>query len=819
MTNLLPAIAAASAILLMAAAGAAARAPSGRRGDAKVAVLVEPGMVACGGTPGVPPGKIAALLKRHGLRADELDVADITGGELEPARYPVLVVAYGNAFPLPAFPALCAYHAKGGCLVLNGVPFCHPCEREGGKWVDRGHIDYFGHGERGIGTGGFGGSHEERELRIAGAGGGLDPLSLAGEVALPRDRAKTQWLEPRRLSGEDEVIPLVESPKPGEARPRVVSAVIRHGCGEFRGAIDVWLGRMAEKSTEGDAYFASQIYVRGAAYCLRGKGRITKREHDAVLASVRKMEKPTPPPSDLPYRPEPRPWGDTYLPRSAPPERRLVYVDLGGRKREERIALGCLQGLTSRTQPRIWLGEKKWLDRHVEMRHVDGYETVKGEWAELFARFAEAYKGAVIYDRDLYRGDLVALNVAACEDLIALTPEVAKRLRVPVRIDLRGRFDNYADAMRWVWKTYRRKLNRHLCNFIHPGKLGTCAFAYDLQWRGVMFWYPGKVDASEPGADPVRDQRVVAETMAEMAPNVAVLGFPYAGEGVGPGEPPGVKLASSYAKALVCTDFLSNTSVMSGVRVPRFRQKRAPPAPPLERDKVYIALVLSDGDNQNTWRGFMKHYFEHPRHGEIPLAFGMGPPIADLQPGVAQWYYEHAAPTTEFICDVSGVGYIQPENYGTRFADREAVFDGFLDWTKRYLEIMDMHSLRTVGGEDDLLRRYATKLPGMHSLFADMGRWGERKKISELTYALGRMPVFRAVTSWRYKEEGFLREVREVVGDARPAFVNGFVHCWTWKNLGLVGEIYDKRDADMVFVTPSQLAELYKQARRRGWAK
>ncbi|MHC5056807.1 MAG: hypothetical protein ACYTKD_19145 [Planctomycetota bacterium] len=62
MANLLPAVAAAFAILLVAAAGAAARPPSGHRGDARVAVLVEPGMVACGGTPGVPPGKISALL-------------------------------------------------------------------------------------------------------------------------------------------------------------------------------------------------------------------------------------------------------------------------------------------------------------------------------------------------------------------------------------------------------------------------------------------------------------------------------------------------------------------------------------------------------------------------------------------------------------------------------------------------------------------------------------------------------------------------------------------------------------------------------------
>ena len=72
------------------------------------------------------------------------------------------------------------------------------------------------------------------------------------------------------------------------------------------------------------------------------------------------------------------------------------------------------------------------------------------------------------------------------------------------------------------------------------------------------------------------------------------------------------------------------------------------------------------------------------------------------------------------------------------------------------------------------------------------------------------MPVFRAVTSWRYGKAGFLREVREQVGAQRPAFVNGFVHCWTF-TMDDLAQLYAQRDADMVFVTPAQLAALYRQ--------
>ena len=131
---------------------------------------------------------------------------------------------------------------------------------------------------------------------------------------------------------------------------------------------------------------------------------------------------------------------------------------------------------------------------------------------------------------------------------------------------------------------------------------------------------------------------------------------------------------------------------------------------------------------------------------------------------------------------------------------------------------LGMRTFRTVGGGDESITRFAHGLPWCHSIFADMGYSG-REGIDNLNYALpDGMPVFRAVTSWRYGKEGFLKEIRQQVGSKRPAFVNGFVHCWTFGPEELA-HIYDQRDADMVFVTPSQLAALYRQSREKGWAK
>jgi hypothetical protein len=93
-----------------------------------------------------------------------------------------------------------------------------------------------------------------------------------------------------------------------------------------------------------------------------------------------------------------------------------------------------------------------------------------------------------------------------------------------------------------------------------------------------------------------------------------------------------------------------------------------------------------------------------------------------------------------------------------------------------------------------------------------MGCYSGRSGYANLTYDLpGGMPVFRAVTTWRNFGSGFKGEIREQAGAQRPAFVNGFVHCWTFHPKEL-DEIVKNAGSDIVFVTPTQLATLYKEA-------
>jgi hypothetical protein len=777
----------------------------------RVAIFAEKGFPQGTGRLPVAAQKLARTLRSLGFESQILNAEELADStRLSPSLFPALVLPSGNAFPKNALPNLHAYHRAGGCLVLSGVPFSHPCELQEKKWKDLGHANFYEHRGEGMGTGGFHSSRtdEKSTIRIP-----VSPLQIPPQWFPPAD-GRTQWLDPKSLDPADDVVPIVDTVLPDQtARP--AAALIRHRCQSFLGACDVWLGHCGNGNSEADAFRATQLLVRGVLWALREKEQIAQEKFDAGIARLNQEAPPAPLPAGLEWNESPMPWGPRFIPKSATPARQMRVVSLAKLSADERVAITCLQGLTCRTLPEIWLvrnaADRFWLEQHQQQGHIDSVHEV-ADWTRLVAEFRPIIRGVVVPDLALYRGDLIAANVAACEDLLVASPELAERLGLEVRIDLRGRFETYVEGLRWMWETYRDRFNRHVCDYMQPARLRAGNFAFAYQWRAPMVWICGDEDEAHPGADRFQEKRAVAEIFAQMHGNIPVFGFPAADPGIGIGEPPGVELASRYGKALVCTDHTVNAGVMSGFSVEALRTPEQPPAPPLQRDKVYVALVVSDGDNQNAWHQFFRSYFEHPSHGKFPLAFGIGPAIRELQPAVAQWYYDRATPTTEFIADVSGAAYMQPDHWGEAYREPDRLLSGFLDWTAKMLPPMGLRTLRTVHGEDKLLAQYAKALPFCHSIFADMGCYSGHKGIRNLTYALpDGMPVFRAATTWRNFGNGFLGEIREQVGSQRPAFVNGFVHCWTFRP-GDIQKIVESADPDMVFVTPSQLAQLYREA-------
>lgn len=791
----------AAALFALPFAAHAQAAPSGPR----VAVFSEPGFPYNNQSTLVSPKEVVRELRAAGIAADLLDAQSLGDpAKLNAKMYAAVVLPYGNAYPQAAFPALRAFHQAGGDLVTSGVPFTHAVARGAdGTWKDTGHNSLPAlFALEGIGVGGF---QEGRPGRAAVAPG--DPLGLTRLGLNWGEGHDTQTLDPSTLPAADHIVPILE------AGGQPAAALIVHGDAVAPGAVDVWTNNGVHGDDALVAYASQQLMARGAVAALAQQGRLTATARTSAFAVLDAQPRPHID-ADLTLPKPPRPYA-TLQPKSPPPARHLLAADVRHLSHDQVLLLASLQGIVNRRQPRIYLvtsdGDQFWLAQ-MQAQGQTGTPVAVTDPLSLVKTFRSEIHGAVVADPKVYVSPCIAVDIAGKDDLVIATPALAQSLGLPIKSDLRGKFKDDADALRYARISLLPHMNPYLVLCLDPAILG--AQVDDIiAARGTCFWVTGPRVQNLPGADMAAERAEITLTFAQMPLGAVVRGFWWHGDGVGLDETPGVSLGSRYGKITTVSDYVSNYSVTSGGRVASLKQKTQPPPPALDKSKVYIAITMSDGDNLSTWRDYFRQYFTDPLFGTFPLAFGMGPSLIDVAPVQAQWYYQHATPTTEFLCDVSGVGYIYPPDWATVLHGPDQAFSTFYGLTSTYMNRMDMHTLRlmNVGTRD--IARVGKALPQVRWLMPDYGLAGETS-YAQFTYTLPTgQPVFRGASDGPGAEK-LAGEVRQHAGTTRPAFLNTFVYNWGTQ-LSDLKQMLTLLGPEYVAVTPSQLNALYRQSQQQ----
>ena len=768
----------------------------------RVAVFSQAGFPVYGVPSDLSPKQIAADLRTAGVSADPLDVKALADpAQLNVKTYAAVILPYGNSYPQVAFANLRAFHQAGGCLVLSGIPFTHAVAADAqGEWKDLGHDSAPAlFGADGIGVGGFRGGPAGKALIPAN-----DPLALTGLKLDWGFGEDAQALDPATLPVGVQVLPILT------AGGQPTSALLVHKGDAFAGAVDVWTAT-AFRDESLKAYVMEQLLTRGTVAALAQKGVLPPTGKTTALAALDTLPHPRIYAGlTLPTPPRPYP---TLQPKTPPPARHLYVADVRHLTHDEQLLLTSLQGLVNRTQPRIYLvasdDDSFWLQAMQDQGQT-GAPLPVSDPMTLLKTFKSAYKGAVVADPKVYLSPCIAVDIAGIDSLVIATPELAARLGLTVKNDLRGKFKNDADALHYARTTLLPRLNPYLCLCLDPPLLGSQVDDI-IAARGMAFWITGPKAQDRPGADEAAERAEIEATFAQMPLGAVVRGFWWHGDGVGIDETPGVSLGSRFGKITTVSDYVANYSVLSGVPIPALKQKTQPPAPKYDSTKVYLALTMSDGDNLCTWRGYFRQYFTDPLHGTFPIGWGMAPSLIDVSPTLARWYYDHAAPTDEFLCDVSGAGYIYPPDFATALKDRPGATAGFYGLTQTYMDRMDMKTVRLMNVRTEDIAGVGADLPGVAFLMPDYGTQGG-DSYSHFTYTLPTtgQPVFRAV-SFGPGAQKLADQVRGSVGATRPAFVNAFV--WNWgSKLSDIRDMLANLGPDYVAVTPSQLNALYRQA-------
>jgi len=540
-----------------------------------------------------------------------------------------------------------------------------------------------------------------------------------------------------------------------------------------------------------------------------------------VPLGVQRVNPPRPSgkPNELPYAPAPS--LETIFAKSKPLAQPLLVADIRPQSADWQLLLLTLQGIVNRQQPQIYLlfndTDEFWLDWMRQRGWVKRVERLANA-QQLLQRFRSSIKGMVVTDPALPATKNVATMLAGTQDAVVASPRIARQLKLPVLADLRGRWKKSVDAYRWAFDALWSKMNHHLVACSYPDHFALRD--YLVQHRVFIFWVSGPIDGARPYSDPDAEARLAEEVLAKMPPNTCVLSYPWAGKDVGMGEGPGVTLFAEFGKYLVGTINCSNLSVHSGIRVAQFRQKPAPPAPPLRDDKVYVSFIISDGDNLPvlTISNFPQLWQENLR-GRFPIGWTISPAACWLIPAVVDYYYQTSTPQDYWLTAVSGLGYTYPDQYGTRYRDREKVYTDFLNMTRLAMTPMDLHAAWIMGiTQPNLIAQYA-ELVRVQALFPDYGRRVTRYE--DATYLTSRnVPVFHAVMGWREEaspeEQVALweQQVRSMTPAQRPAFLHLFV--WNWgARLSMLQDLLQRLGDEYVAVRPDHLAELYQQVMER----
>ena len=519
-------------------------------------------------------------------------------------------------------------------------------------------------------------------------------------------------------------------------------------------------------------------------------------------------------PRGLAYTPAAPGEGDIF-PVSQPVSRQLYAIDCEGRDYDQ-LMLTSLQGLVNREKPRLFLAggrEKKWLGWLVERGDVDRVTWITPRQA--LRRFAKYYRGAVITDRRIPATVNAATMYAAVYGGLVCSERTAAEYGLPALMDLRGMFHNDAEAYYRAWADLWDKLDHSVSCCLHSSI--TSPRDYIVQHKLFVFWAPGVLDGALTPADQKRDLAFVNFLLSRLPANTPILGYPYAGEGIGIGEGGGVGLFARYGHFLVPSDFSNNLSVHSGARRAELRQREPRQLTP-EPGKRYVAFTMSDGDNLQVLANGGWAWDSEDR-GKVPITWNISPSSSMLIPDIADYYYSTATDKDSFGAAVSGVGYTYPALYGERFAEAGPVFDGFLALTDKYMRRMDLRVLAPMGVTEKEIALIAQGLPGIKGMVPDYARSREVTRYEDSVFLTsGNMPVIRAGTSMgpdsggpEEKARFTAREISEFpdVPEDEPAFVHAFLCNWGY-GPSIVKRIAELLPENWECVSAEELALLEK---------
>jgi hypothetical protein len=333
----------------------------------------------------------------------------------------------------------------------------------------------------------------------------------------------------------------------------------------------------------------------------------------------------------------------------------LIYLNDRNNTDDEMYLFSSLKGLVNRTQPRIFSyegdafaeGAHTWLNSlNVAIRETD-------PWAVL-TKYKSEVSGLIVYDTGQVHTVNLAIPMAKDSNALIASPSLLAILTAPpysfrVLADLRTeRFTSPLQVYQRIYDRYwQSKPDKRLLIGLSPEHHKASLREYAVALGAVVVWLDPR-NTSESS---------MLNRFLELMPSGANY------MGWWPEEGSGIERLSYYGLTTIASDYCTNLTFHSGM--PRTVEARPMPAKPELQNKIYVAFILSDGDNLQYVEHLMRKLWNNPDRGSVPIGWTVSPAMVDAMPGALNYYHQSSTDNDNLISGPSGYGYTYP-NYWLR---------------------------------------------------------------------------------------------------------------------------------------------------------
>jgi hypothetical protein len=323
--------------------------------------------------------------------------------------------------------------------------------------------------------------------------------------------------------------------------------------------------------------------------------------------------------------------------------------------RDLRNLYTSIQGIVNRTQPRIYLLQS---DEDLDARNwlADlGVTSINpaNDVLALIKKYKSELRGLIVTDPDRPDTINLATALAGVERGLVVSPSLAKRIQstnglsdLQVLANFQGKFQDNVQVYEYALTKVFPQLSKRVIFGLAPHNSGHVR-DYAVALGSMCVW----LDTSIPA-----EKALLSRFYAAMATDPEAKDALRTHMGWFTNEHDGVSLAAEHGIEVAASDWSNNLSVLN-TPVDVLTPLPAPPTTPKIQNKVYVALVGSDGDNlQRLQHAQAFQDWTSKGRGKVAINWTVSP-LLKYFPVIWNYYANSPYPNDYVISGPSGAGY------------------------------------------------------------------------------------------------------------------------------------------------------------------